>query len=162
VTGQDEALFSVPDDGGTAAVLLQLAELGDRVTALETLLLDEPDVAGYRPIPAPKWWLLAGDEREEAIDRLAAWVEQVYQRSYGHVARQLPACWREHPLCLFVLDWLCELHSLLYLRPRRAAATVAGQAEFHIRQLPAAADLMAAEAKGCEHMRAARLNGAVR
>jgi hypothetical protein len=38
---------------------------------------------------------------------------------------------------------------------------LAGQAQWHIRQLAAEADLMAAEAKACEHCRA-RLNGAVR
>lgn len=149
----DDALFPVPDDGGLAAVLLQLADLGERVEALETLLADEPDVAGYKPVPAPRWWLLDGEERQDAIDRLTDWVNSVYRPSYGHLAARLPACWAEHPFCLFTLDWLCELHSLLYLRARRGAATVAGQAEFTIRQLPAAADLMAAEGKGCEHAR---------
>jgi hypothetical protein len=162
MTDQDDALFPAPDDGRSAAVLLQLASLSERLDALEALLFEEPDVAGYQPIPAPKWWLLDGEERAGAIERLAAWVDEVYRPSYGHVARQLPPCWAEHPLCLYVLDWLSELWSWLYLRPRRAAKTVAGQAEFHIRQLPAAADLMAAEAKGCEHARTARLNGAHR
>lgn len=162
MSGEDDALFPPPGDGGTAAVLLQLADLGSRVGALENLLTEEPDLVGYRPIPAPKWWLLDGEDRTEAITRLAAWVDEVYRPSYGHLARQLPACWADHPLCLFVLDWLTELWSVLYLRAHRSAATLAGQAEWHIRQLPAAADLMAAEAKGCEHARAAWASGAVR
>jgi hypothetical protein len=161
MTGQDDALFPAPDGGVSAAVLLQLASRAERVDALEVLLLDEPDLPGYRPIPAPKWWLLQGDERAEAIDRLAAWVDEVYRPSYGHLARSLPSCWAEHPLCLFILDWLCELHSVLYLRDKRSPSTLAGQSEWHIRQLPAAAGLMAAEAKSCEHSRQ-RLNGAVR
>lgn len=161
MTAQDDALFREPDEGVNAAVLLQMASLDERLGALESLLLDEPDLPGYKPIPAPKWWLLEGDERAEAIERLAAWVDQVYRPSYGHMARLLPSCWTEHPLCLFVLDWLCELHSVLYLRARRPVSTLAGQAEWHIRQLPAAADLMASEAKACEHSRA-RLNGALR
>jgi hypothetical protein len=161
VTGQAEALFPVPDDGGQAAVLLQLAELGSRIRALEDLLADEPDRAGYKPIPAPKWWQLAWEERADAIARLAAWVDQVYRPSYGGLAARLPACWAEHALCLFILDWMCELHSLLYLRASRAASTLAGQAEWHIRHLPAAADLMAAEGRACEHGRI-RVNGAVR
>jgi hypothetical protein len=162
VTGQDDALFPAPDDGGSAAVLLKLAELGSRVGALEDLLTEEPDLAGYKPIPAPKWWLLEGEERAEAIARLAAWVDQVYRPSYGHLAARLPACWTDHPLCLFALDWLCELHSVLYLRARRSPSTLAGQAEWTIRQLPAAADLMAADAKGCEHARASWASGAAR
>jgi hypothetical protein len=161
VTGQDDVLFPEPDDGGHAAVLLQLAELGSRVQDLEDLLAGEPDRAGYTPIPAPRWWQLAGEERAEAIARLASWVDEVYRPSYGHMAARLPACWQQHNLCLFVLDWLAELHSVLYLRARRSAATLAGQAEWTIRQLPAAADLMAAEARGCEHGRM-RANGAVR
>jgi hypothetical protein len=162
VTGQaGEPLFPAPGDGGAAAVLLQLADLGSRVGALEDLLTAEPDRAGYTPIPAPKWWLLTGDARAEAIGRLAAWVDEVYRPSYGHLAARLPACWPEHPLCLYCLDWLCELHSVLYLRARRSPATLAGQAEWTIRQLPAATDLMAAEARGCEHSRL-RVNGAVR
>jgi len=160
VSSPDDALFPAPDKDGNAAVLLQLAELAERVQAVEDLLFAEPDRAGYTPIPAPRWWLLDGDERAEAIARLAAWVDEVYRPSYGHVARLLPACWADHPLCLFVLDFLCELHSVLYLRDRRGASTLAGQAEWHIRHLPAAADLMAAEAKGCEHTRTAHLTRA--
>ena len=156
MTGQDDAPFPAPDDGGTAALQLQLAELTERVAALEDILGAEPDRAGYKPIPAPRWWLLDGEERAEAIARLAAWVDEVYRPSYGHLARHLPPCWAEHPLCLFVLDWLCELHSVLYLRAKRGASTLAGQAEWTIRQLPAAADLMAAEGKGCEHALAVR------
>ena len=38
---------------------------------------------------------------------------------------------------------------------------IAAQAELHTRRLPAAADLMAAEARGCQHARTAR-TGAVR
>jgi hypothetical protein len=154
-----EALFPVPD--AMPAVLLRLAELSSRVQVLEDLLAGEPDLAGYRPAAAPKWWLLEGEERAKAIARLAAWVEQVYRPSYGHLAARLPACWAEHDLCLYVLDWLAELWSVLYLRARRSPSTLAGQAEWTIRQLPSAADLMAAEAKACEHARA-RISGAVR
>lgn len=156
-----EASFTAPGDGGIAAILLQLAELGERIGALEELIAGEPDRAGYAPIPAPRWWLLQGDERVAAIERLAAWVDEVYRPSYGHIARRLPPCWREHPLCLFVLDYLCELHSVLYLRLKRSASTLAGQAEWHIRHLPAAADLMAAEAQGCQHS-CLRVSGGVR
>jgi hypothetical protein len=88
-------------------------------------------------------------------------VDDVYRPSYGHLAATLPACWAQHPLCLYVLDWLCELHSVLYLGAKRTPSTLSGQAEWTIRQLPAAADLMAAEARGCEHSRL-RMSGAIR
>lgn len=160
---QQDAMFPAPDDSGVAAALMQLADLAGRIQALENLLASQPDHASYTPIPAPRWWLLAGEKRAEAVARLAAWVDQVYRPSYGHLAALLPECWAEHNLCVFVLDWLCELHSVLYLRARRPASVLAGQAEWTIRQLPAAADLMAAEARGCDHARARfAVNGAVR
>ena len=58
--------------------------------------------------------------REEAIGKLRAWVEQVYRPGYGHLAASLGDCWDQHPLCLYILDWLSELWSVLYLQPRPA------------------------------------------
>ena len=129
----------------------RLDEIGPRLLALEQLLDDEPDRAGYSPIPAPRWWMLSATDRAEATDRLAAWVEQVYATSAGHLARSLAPCWPHHDLCLFVLDFVSELHSVLYLRQSRSARTLADQAEFHLRILPAAAELMKAETTRCDH-----------
>ncbi len=153
-------------DGGLAAALLQLADHSDQLRELWELVevlqktvadLADPGAAGspYQPVPAPRWWLLEGDERREAISRLAGWVETVYRPSYGYQAARLPACWRDHPLCLFVLDWLSELHASLYLQPRRTPPMLSGQAEWQTRYLPAAAELMHRDATNCDH-RAAR------
>lgn len=154
-------------DGTLGYALEQLAEQGkqigqlrdvvDAVTAKLAELTDlGGDGIGYQPIPAPRWWLLENEERREAISRLADWVETVYRPSYGHLAARLPACWPEHPLCLFLLDWLSELHATLYLQPRRTTAVLAGQAEWHGRLLPVAVDLMSREAAGCaQHRRRA-------
>ena len=111
---------------------------------------------GYQPAPAPRFWKLDGSAREEAIARLRAWVEQVYQPGYGHLAASLGGCWEQHPLCLYALDWLSELWSVLYLQPRRTAGTLAGQAEWQTRLLTAAAEQMAAETSRCEHVIARR------
>ena len=107
--------------------------------------------AGYRPVPAPALWKPDDPGLEEAVTRLRAWVCQVYRPGYGHLAAALPACWDQHPLCLYLLDWLSELWSVLYLQPGRTPATLAGQAEWHTRLLPAAAALMTAEARRCHH-----------
>ena len=135
----------------------QLVELRDLVGAMATRLTDLTTPGGtglpYLPEPAPRWWQLDGEERRDAIDRLADWVEAVYRPSYGHLAARLPACWPAHPFCLFMLDWLCELHSLLYLQPHRTGPMLSGQAEWQARLLPAAADLMAREASACPHRR---------
>ena len=112
--------------------------------------------AGYRPVPAPALWKPADPGAEEAVTRLRAWADQVYRPGYGHLAASLPACWDQHPLCLYLLDWLSELWSVLYLQPDRTPATLAGQAEWHTRLLPATASLMAAEARRCHHGTAGR------
>jgi hypothetical protein len=151
-------------DGGLAAALLQLAdhagqlrELRDAIEVLQKAVdaLTDPGGSGgpYQPVPAPRWWLLDGEDRTAAIARLAGWVEVVYRPSYGHLAARLPACWQQHPLCLFMLDWLSELHASLYLQPRRTPPMLSGQAEWQARLLPAAADAMAAEAAACAHRR---------
>jgi hypothetical protein len=85
--------------------------------------------------------------------RLRAWVEQIYRPGYGQIAATLPSCWEQHTLCLYTLDWLSELWSFLYLDPERTAASLAAQAEWQTRLLPAAAEQMAFDATGCPHAR---------
>jgi hypothetical protein len=136
-----------------------VAALSDQVASL--IGVGEGDGPGYRPAAAPRWWLLDDDQRQAAASRLASWVATVYVPGYGILAAQLPACWAAHPLCLYTLDWLSELHSLAYLQPRRTAGLLAAQAEWQTRLLPAAVDQMAAECRSCAHARAIR-NGARR
>jgi hypothetical protein len=106
---------------------------------------------GYQPSAAPKFWKLDGSARDQAISKLRAWVEQVYRPGYGHLAASLGDCWEQHPLCLYILDWLSELWSVLYLAPSRTPRTLAGQAEWHTRLLTAAAEQLARETRGCGH-----------
>jgi hypothetical protein len=109
------------------------------------------NAAGYQPSAAPKFWKLDGPARDQAISKLRAWVEQVYRPGYGHLAASLGGCWEQHPLCLYVLDWLSELWSVLYLAPDRTPGTLAGQAEWHTRLLAAAAEQLARETRSCAH-----------
>jgi hypothetical protein len=106
---------------------------------------------GYQPVSPPRWWKLDGRERHTMTDRLRAWVEQIYKPGYGQIAATLPACWEQHTLSLYTLDWLSELWSFLYLDPERTAASLAAQAEWQIRLLPAAAEQMAFDATRCTH-----------
>jgi hypothetical protein len=108
---------------------------------------------GYQPVPPPRWWKLDGRERDAATSRLRAWVEQIYKPGYGQIAATLPACWEQHTLCLYTLDWLSELWTFLYLDPDRTGAGLAAQAEWQTRLLPAAAEQMAFDATGCPHAR---------
>ncbi len=148
-TSQQATVLSSLDglDRQVAALARQLADIG--VTGGD-------DQGGYQPVPPPRWWKLTGPERQAAVDRLSAWVEHIYQPSYGRLAATLPPCWQHHPLCLFTLDWLSELWSALYLNPTRNGAALAGQAEWQTRLLPAAAEQMALEATGCRHTPATR------
>ena len=129
-----------------------LAELRELVTGLQ------PDNAGqgYKPIPTPRWHLLAGQERAGAIERLHAWVYQVYEPVYGHLAAGLGACWPEHPLALVVLDHLSETWAVLYTGTARTQRILSAQLEFQLRYLPAAAELLRTETRVCARHRRPR------
>ena len=128
----------------------QVAELAAKSTGHASADSDS-DRSAYQPPAAPKFWKLDGPARDQAISKLRAWVDQVYRPGYGHLAASLGDCWEQHPLCLYILDWLSELWSVLYLAPTRTAGTLAGQAEWHTRLLAAAAEQLARETRGCSH-----------
>jgi hypothetical protein len=133
-------------DTEVAALNAQLANRGGGVGDQDS---------GYQPVPTPRWWKLTGQERGTAIDRLRAWVEQIYRPGYGQIAATLPPCWDQHAFCLYTLDWLSELWSTLYLNHERTPRMLAAQAEWQTRLLPAAAEHMATEAAHCTHQRTA-------
>jgi hypothetical protein len=139
-----EALAALDSLESRIAALAQQA--GDGKTASEGA-----ESRAYEPSAAAQWWKLDGPERDQAIAKLRAWVEQVYRPGYGYLASGLGECWEQHPLCLYVLDWLSELWAVLYLRPGRTAGTLAGQAEWHTRLLTASAEQLGRETKGCRH-----------
>jgi hypothetical protein len=56
-----------------------------------------------------------------------------------------------HPLCLYGLDLLAELWSVLYLQPGRTPAVVSAQAEFQSRIAPAIAEQLMIETTRCAH-----------
>jgi hypothetical protein len=149
-------------DGGSddrAGVLASLDALDRQVDTLSARLAElavmeddhHEDADRYQPVAAPRWWASTGPERERSLGRLRAWVGQVYRPSYGQLAALLPPCWEEHALCLYALDWLSELWSVLYLTAERTPEILAAQAEWQTRLLPGAADQMAVEADCCQH-----------
>jgi hypothetical protein len=147
---------------GQAEILSGLAGLDVQVAGLaarfdEIAPGDDGELAVYQPSASPRFWKLDGQARQDAIAKLRAWVEQVYRPGYGHLAAALGGCWEQHLLCLYALDWLSELWSVLYLQPRRTTGALAGQAEWQTRLLTAAAEQMTRETSRCEH--AATRNG---
>lgn len=133
----------------------QVAGLAAQLTRVAAARDGGRDDGVSQPTRAPRWWKLHGDEREEALTCLRAWVEQVYRPGYGHIAAALGPCWEQHPLCLYGLDWLMELWSALYLGPSRDAPVLASQAEWQTRLLPALAEQMHIETTRCQHAEAA-------
>jgi len=150
-----------------AAISGRLADLTDQTTALGRAMEEHaaaltrltatsqtnPAPDGYCPGPIPPWWKLAAADRQEPVARLRAWVEQVYRPGYGHLAAALCPCWEQHDLCLYGLDILAELWSVLYLQPDRTPGLVSAQAEYQARILPALADQLRIETNRCGHPR---------
>ena len=97
---------------------------------------------GYTPTPPPRWWQLEGDAREDALAELRTWVEVVYRPCYERYSRDLGPCWEQHPLALFLLDWLSEWHKVLYLRESRSVGHLTAMAEWHARFLPIVAEML--------------------
>jgi hypothetical protein len=142
--------------------LTQLTELitgiGDTLREHEAALAKlaeatpaDADPNRYRPSPSSSWWKLAAADRQEPITRLHAWVEQVYRPGYGHLAAALAPCWSSHDLCLYGLDVLAELWSVLYLQPDRTPRILSAQAEYQARILPALAAQLLTETTRCGH-----------
>ena len=150
-----------------AAVSRQLAELTDLAASTVRTMQDHAaalaqltgtsqagaEADSYGPGAAPAWWKLAAADRQEPAARLRAWVEQVYRPGYGHLAASLGPCWDQHDLCLYGLDILSELWSVLYLQPGRSPGLVSAQAEYQARILPALADQLRIETNRCGHPR---------
>jgi hypothetical protein len=141
-----------------AALLAALQGLDEQVAVLAAQLTgilpaDDSDgeAGSYRPSPAPRWWKLHGEAREDALAKLAGWVEQVYRPGYGQLAATLGPCWGDHPLCLYALDIASELWSVLYLQAKRNPPMLSAQAEYQTRILPALAEQMMIETQRCGH-----------
>src|SRR5205807_3661975 len=128
------------------------AELTDLTTRLAPPPAGE-DPEGYQPGPPPAWWKLPSEGRQEPLARLRAWVEQVYRPGYGHLAAALGPCWPAHDLCLYGLDVLSELWSVLFLQARRSPGLLSAQAEYQARILPALASQFQTETARCGHPR---------
>jgi hypothetical protein len=143
-----------------SAILGRLHTLDEQVAALAAQLTGpgpdgsgpgEEQERGYRPSPAPPWWKPRGTGRDQAVAKLAGWVEQVYRPGYGQLAAALGPCWANHPLCLYALDIAAELWSVLYLQPARTPTVLSAQAEYQARILPALAEQMVIETTRCGH-----------
>lgn len=154
----DAETSGLADAAGRTAEFAALArQLDLRITVLGARLdkISPPGIGedewepAYVPRASRRWWKLAGQDRETALADLRAWVEQIYRPGYGQLAATLSPCWDQHPLCLYAVDILAELWSVLYLPDYRPASLLTDQAEYQTRILPAFADQMAVETGRC-------------
>jgi hypothetical protein len=145
-----------------AAALDQLAAHHEQIARLDRTVQElqrtmalpaDQDADEHLANPVPKWWKLPAEQRREPVSRLRAWVEQVYRPGYGHLAVTLAPCWEAHDLCLYGLDILAELWSVLYLQEQRSAGLLSAQAEYQARILPALSAQFMTETTGCGHAR---------
>ena len=145
-----------------AAALDQLAAHHEQIARLDRIVQDlqrtlapaaDRGADDHLANPVPKWWKLPAEQRREPLSRLRAWVEQVYRPGYGHLAATLAPCWEAHDLCLYGLDILAELWSVLYLQDQRNAGLLSAQAEYQARILPALSAQFMTETTGCGHAR---------
>jgi hypothetical protein len=164
LTQMADLLTTVKDH---AAALARLETLEREVAGLAAQITAPgpagDDTGGYQPGPAAKWWKLTGQARQEPLARLRAWVEQVYRPGYGQLAATLGPCWEAHDLCLYGLDILAELWSVIYLHDTRTPGMLSAQAEYQTRILPALAEQLMTETSRCGHAQAHRpVNGHAR
>ena len=142
----------------STAAMARLDALDRQVTDLAAQLTG-PGADGtdrYQPGPAPAWWQLVPDERQQPVGELRAWVEEVYRPGYGHLAAALSPCWEQHDLCLYGLDIASQLWQALYLQPARSTSLLSAQAEYQARLLPALVAQLMTETTGCTHHPARR------
>jgi hypothetical protein len=77
-----------------SAIVTALEGLDTQVAELARSLAHRTgpgDDAGYQPEPQLRWWKLRGPDRDTAVSRLRAWVEQIYRPGYGQIAATLRA-----------------------------------------------------------------------
>jgi len=133
--------------GDAVQVDVQLSELF-RIAAILTA---KEEARPKRPEPSVRWWALEPEEREAAVARLRAWARDIYVPGFGHLAAQLPACWGQHDLCLYVLDVLSQTWMTFWLPEKRSLSILGGQLDLFTRQIGQMVSLMQAEAAGCKN-----------
>jgi hypothetical protein len=143
-----------------AEILASLADVQRRVEVLAGQLAEKADEPErYEPSNTPHWWSMTDADKDKFLKRLGDWVRSIFVPGYGYLAAMLPDCWAEHTHICTQLDIASELWACLYIDPQRSRSTVAAQAEFQTRYLPALAEQMAKEGAKCRHSRPV-LNGA--
>ena len=101
--------------------------------------------------PPTSWWpdLTIGENRAQALECLAVWVDEVLRARHPELYNQLGACWYQHP---DILDELTALRAAWYAAYRDPGAPPAAAVEWHDRWLPGVMRRcrIAIRARGCK------------
>jgi hypothetical protein len=148
---------ATPPDDVLRGVLVRLAEAEQKITALKAAQAEAPQDGDegeekHQIAPSPRLWEMTPDERREVTKRLRVWVAQVLRPGYGHLAARLGDCWEHHDLCLYLLDWLSQMHGFLYQPGERGWGMLAGQADWHTRFVVAVVAQLQEETQTCDHL----------
>ena len=140
----------------------RLDEVGRVTLEIETLRQETREIAAIvgelaqrratapAPPPAP-WWpdLPAGPEREEAVQNLGRWVDEVLRARHPEAYNELGTCWFQHP---DILDELTALRAAWFAAYRDPGAPPMAPIEWHDHWLPATMTRCKAiiRARGCK------------
>ena len=140
----------------------RLDEVGRVTLEIETLRQETREIAAIvgelaqrratapAPPPAP-WWpdLPAGPEREEAVQNLGLWVDEVLRARHPEAYNELGTCWFQHP---DILDELTALRAAWFAAYRDPGAPPMAPIEWHDHWLPATMTRCKAiiRARGCK------------
>jgi hypothetical protein len=147
---------ATPPDDVLRGVLVRLAEAEQKIADLQAAQAEPQKAADdgekYQVAPSPRLWDMTPEERQEVTARLRVWVAKVFRPGYGHLAAKLGDCWEHHDLCLYLLDWLSEMHEFLYKPGKRGWGLLAGQADWHTRFVVPAVAQLEEETQQCDHL----------
>jgi hypothetical protein len=148
---------ATPPPDALGGVLARLAEAEAKIAALQDAQAQQAPADGddgekYQIAPSPRLWEMTPEEREEITGRLRSWVDAVFRPGYGHLAAGLGHCWEQHDLCLYLLDWLSQMHGFLYQPGERGWGMLAGQADWHTRYLVPVVAQLQEETQACDHL----------
>jgi hypothetical protein len=151
----------------------RLDEVGRVTLEIETLRQETREIAAIvgqlvqrratvlAPAPAP-WWpdLPAGPEREEAVQNLGLWVDEVLRARHPEAYNELGTCWFQHP---DILDELTALRAAWFAAYREPKAPPMAAIEWHDHWLPGTMARCKAiiRARGCKARHEKQLDSTV-
>lgn len=133
-----ELAGTVSEVGGDLAE--QRDTIGEITQTLEELVA-KVSPEEHRPVD---WRKLDRQQARAEWDRLMVWIEDI-AATYSLTRQELPDCWTRHPRWRNELSWL----RVAFEQALRPDALASAAADWHMRHLPAARQMLADDANRC-------------